>query len=247
MANQLDFLDAQMELMAAEEALFRAESTLSQYLAEFKDLLGMGPQKKITLVKKFLPDYQPLRIKLEKACREALENNPQIRQQKLMIKLYQLDLAATKSEISPSLNLSAGYDYNKSGLGEEEYRAALFLEIPLIDGGESKTEIRIAQERVKEAELNLRKLKRDILAEVRSYFFDLKKKEKRIEFLRLSQEKHQESLDIAKKMFLEGAMTEQELREKEISLKQTQIGLLSAIVDYELIRAKLLKIMGRRL
>jgi len=100
---------------------------------------------------------------------------------------------------------------------------------------------------LREAELNLEKLKRDIMAEVRQYFLDLKRMEKSVEFLNLSQEKYRQTLEVTKKMFAKGALTEQELQEKEISFKQAEIDLLSALADYEVAKNKLLKSIGRRL
>jgi len=182
----------------------------------------------------------------EETQREALENHPQIKEQNYQIKLYGLDLATVKSEASPSLSASLAYTSDQPGL-EEEYRTSLTLEVPLVDGGEGDTEVRIAEGKLREAELNLEKLKRDIMAEVRQYFLDLKRMEKSVEFLNLSQEKYRQTLEVTKKMFAKGALTGQELQEKEISFKQAEINLLSALADYEVAKNKLLKSIGRRL
>jgi len=246
MANQLDLLDAQGELMAAEETLFQVENSLFQSLMDFKNLLGINSGEKIALLEESWPSYQSLKISLEEVCEQTLANNLQMEQQNLTIELRQLDLAAKKSEASSSLNASLGYNYNQLGQEEGEYRASLILEIPLLDGSKNTTEIKIAQGKVEEAELGLKKLKRDIIVEVQSYFLDLERGKKRMEFCRLSQGKSQKILDVAKNMFWQGAITEQELREKEISLKQAEINLLDAIVDYEVIRTKLLKSSGKR-
>jgi len=246
MASELDVLDAETELMAAEETLFQAESTLSQDRMDFKDLLGIPWQEDIVVVFQFPGDFQPLGVTLEEAQKKALENRPQIREQNFQIKLYQLNLTQTRNELSPLLNLSLGYTSEQPGL-EEEYRTSLTLEVPLMDGGKGKAEVKIAQGKLREAELNLEKLKRDIIAEMRGYFLDLKRMEKTVKFLKLSQEKHRQTLEVTKKMFGQGALTEQELQEKEISVKQAEIDLLGTLADYEVARNKLLKSMGERL
>jgi len=245
-AGKLDVLDAETELMAAEEALFQAESTLSQDRMDFKDLLGIPWQEDIVVVFQFPGDFQPLGVTLEEAQKKAIENRPQIREQNFQIKLYELDLTQTKSELSPLLNLSFGYTSEQPGL-KEAYRTSLTLEVPLMDGGKGEAEVKIAQGKLRKAKLNLEKLKRDIMAEVRGYFLDLKRMEKNVKFLKLSQEKRHQTLEVTKKMFEQGALTEQELQEKEISVKQAEIGLFGTLADYEVARNKLLKSMGRRL
>jgi len=246
MASELDVLDTETELMATEEALFQAESTLSQDRMDFKDFLGIPWQEDIVVVFQFPGDFQPLGVTFEEAQKKALENRPQIREQNFQIELYELDLTQTKSELSPLLNLSLGYTSEQLGL-KEEYRTSLTLEVPLADGGKGETEVKIAQGKLRKAELNLEKLKRDIMAEVRGYFLDLKRMEKTVKFLELSQEKRRQTLEVTKKMFGQGALTEQELQEKEISVKQAEIDLLSALADYEVAKNKLLKSIGRRL
>ena len=246
MASELDVLDTETELMAAEEALFQAESTLSQDRMDFKDLLGIPWQEDIVVVFQFPGDFQPLGVTLEEAQKKAIENRPQIKEQNFQIKLYELDLTQTKSELSPLLNLSLGYTSEQPGL-KEEYRTSLTLEVPLMDGGKGETEVKIAQGKLRKAKLNLEKLKRDIMAEVRGYFLDLKRMEKNVKFLELSQEKRRQTLEVTKKMFGQGALTEQELQEKEISVKQAEIDLFGTLADYEVARNKLLKSMGRRL
>ena len=246
MASELDILDAEAKLISTEEVLFQAESSLLEDRMDFKDLLGIPSQKDIIVVAQSSLNFQPAGMTSEETQREALENHPQIKEQNYQIKLYGLDLATVKSEASPSLSASLAYTSDQPGL-EEEYRTSLTLEVPLVDGGEGDTEVRIAEGKLREAELNLEKLKRDIMAEVRQYFLDLKRMEKSLEFLKLSQEKYRQTLEVTKKMFAKGALTGQELQEKEISFKQAEIDLLSALADYEVAKNKLLKSIGRRL
>ena len=251
LANKLDLLNAQLDVAGAEKTLFQNENRLKRYLTEFKNLLGIGSYTKVELIQEPKYNYEPLKVKLNRAIEEALKNRVEIKQQKLTIQASQLDLNLTKSKSSPSLNLSGGYNYSYGSefpqQGREEYKVSLIFEIPLLDGGESKAEIQEAEEKLRESELNLEKLKRDIATEVQNYFLDLWEKEKQIDFFKLSKEKYKKDLSIAQKMFSSGAITKDELREKEIAFKQAQINLLNALLDYELAKSKLLKSIGKEL
>ena len=106
MASDLDILDTEATLIGAEEALFRAKSALSQYRMNFKELVGISLQEDIIVIANPPGDFHSLGVSLEEAQAEALENHPQIQEQNLQIKVYELDLARTKAQSFASLNWS---------------------------------------------------------------------------------------------------------------------------------------------
>lgn len=244
-ASELDLLNAQLEVANAEEAVFQSQDELFQYSGEFKDLLGMDPEAQVEVVAESHPEPEPLELNLEEAVREALANRLEIKREKLGIKQGELDLALAKSKRSPSLNLSGGY--SSTELEKGEYEASLIFQIPLLDGGEGKAEVEAVESKLKETYLNLEKLKRDIRAEVRNCFFNLQQRMSKIGLLSLSEKRYEKDLEIARRRFAGGGITENELREKEINFKQAQIDLLDALLDYETARSTFLKSLGRKL
>ncbi len=245
MAGKIDLMDAEIELIRAEEELYQVESDLLQSMTDFKELLGIRVDEEIALDDKISIDDRFLKIELEDAIKKALENNRQIHEQLLTINIRQFDLLTNKSEASPSLNLLAGCSYNQLGQRETEYRIGVYVEIPVLDGEKGKTNIQIAQKELDREKLNLEKLKREISAKTRDNFYTLKRLEKRIHLLELSREKQKEALNIAKKMLSQGALTSQEVREREIALIQAEIDYIETLAGYELARACLLKNMGK--
>lgn len=244
-ASDVDLLEGQMKVADAEEVILQSQDELFQYSGEFKDLLGINPQAQIEWIAESDYEPEPLELNLEEAVREALVNRLEIKQQELTMKEGELDLALVKSKRSPSLNLSGGYSYTE--LEKGEYEASLIFQIPLLDGGEGKAEVETAETRLKGIYLNLEKLRRDIRAEARNSFFDLQRGSRRIELLRLSQNWSEKDLEIARRRFSGGGITENELREKETNFKQAEVDLLDAILDYETARSTFLKSLGRKL
>ncbi len=247
-ASEVDLLNAQVEVVNAKEAVLQSEDELTRYSGEFKDLLGIGPEAQIELIAESSYEPEPLELSLEEAVKEALANRLEIKSQKLTVNQSELDLALVKSKSSPSISLSGAYNYNEPKVeGVEEYTASLIFQIPLVDGGKGKAEIEEAETRLKESNLNLEKLKRDVRAEVRSHFFDFQRGLRKIELPRLSEKLYEKDLEIAQTRFSGGGITESELREKEINFKQAEISLLDAILDYETTRSTFLKVLGRGL
>ncbi|MBC7189777.1 TolC family protein [Candidatus Aerophobetes bacterium] len=244
MASKIDVMDAEIGLIEAEEEFYQAESNLLQSIVEFKELLGIKEDEEIMLEDKTSIEEHLLKMELEDMVKKALENNRQINQKLLAIDMCKLDLLTSKSELSCSLNLLAGYTYNQLGQKEENYRVGMYVEIPIFDGKRSETEIQIIQKELEKEKLELERLKQELSAEVRDNFYELKRLEKRIISLKLSQEKQKEALEIAKKMFLQGALTSREVREREISLIQAEIDYIEALANYEVAKAELLKNMG---
>ena len=244
-ASDLDLLNAQVEVANAEEAVLQAKDELFQYSGEFKDLLGIDPEAQIELIAESHYEPESLELNLEEAVKEALVKRLEIKREEITVKESELDLALVKSKRLPSVNLSGGYNYTEPE--EEEYKASLIFQIPLVDGGESKAEIEEAKNKLKEANLNLERLKRNTTAEIRNYFFDLQQRMRKIELLRLSQKRCEKDLEIAQRRFSGGAIIRNELREKEIAFKQAQIDFLEALLDCETARATFLKSIGRKL
>ncbi len=244
-ASELDLLNAQLQVSNAEEVVFQRQEDLRRYSRDFKNLLGVDPETQIEWVAESHYEPEPVDLTLEEALREALANRGEIERQKLSIKQGELDLTLTKSKISPSLNLSGGYSYTETRKGE--YRASLIFQIPLTDGGAGRAEIEEASSGLKESYLNLEKLERDTGTDVENYFFDLERRARKIELSRLSEKRYEKDLEISRKRFSGGSITENELRAKEIDLKGAEIDLLDAILDYETARSTLLKSLGREL
>ena len=245
LASELDLLNTQMQVANAQDAVFQSQDELSRSSREFKDLLGIDLEVKIQWVAESQYEPEPVDLNLEEAVKEALANRGEIKRKKLSIKQTELDLVLVKSRISPSLNLSGGYSYTE--LEKVEYQVSLIFQIPLTDGGEGRAEVKTAESRLEEAYLNLEKLERDIGAEVKNYFFDLQRRARKIELSRLSQNWYEKDLQIARRRFSGGSITENEVREKEIDFKQAEISLLDALLDYETARSTLLKSLGRKL
>jgi len=248
-ASDLDLLSAQVEVANAEESVLQGEDDLFQYSEEFKDLLGIDSEAQIELIGESHYEPEPLELNLEEAVKEALVNRLEIKRQKLTVNQSELNLALAKSKRSPSLNLSGGYSYTelKDDKEGDEYEVSLIFQIPLVDGGESKAEIEEARGRLKEANLNLEKLKRDTRAGVRNYFFDLQERLRQIKLLSLSEERSQKDLEIARTRLSGGDITRSDLGEKEIGVKQAQIDYLDGLLDYETARSTFLKSLGRKL
>ncbi len=244
-ASELDLLNAQIQVGNAQETVFQSQEDLRRYSRNFKDLLGIDPETQIEWVAESHYEPEPVDLTLEEALREALANRGEIERQTLSIKQGELDLALAKSKISPSLNLSGGYSYTETKKGE--YRASLIFQIPLTDGGAGRAEIEEASSGLKESHLNLEKLKRDTGTEVENYFFDLERRARKIELSILSEKRYEKDLEIARRRFSGGSITENELREKEIDFKGAEIDLLDAILDYETVRWTFLKSLGREL
>jgi len=251
LANELDLLNTQMNVISAKEVLFQNQNQLKRYLMDFKNLLGIDFHIKVKLIEESEYDYESLKIDLDRAIEEALRNRVEVKQQKLAIEACQLDLALANTKSSPSLDLSGGYSYaTHEGLpntDKGDYKVSLIFGIPLLDGGESKAEVKGAKEKLRENQLNLKKFERDITTEVQKYLLNLQEGEGQIDVLRVSKEKYQEDFNIAQERYFRGLITKDELREKEINFKQAQVDLLDALLDCELTKSKLLKSLGRKL
>jgi outer membrane protein TolC len=245
-AGQLDSLDAKAKYTSAEYALLESKGTRNRAMSSLKDLIGMSPWQEINVQECSL-EYSSPTISIPQAQQEALDNNTAIQQQQLAIEQQQLGLIGEKSKYSPSLDVSLGYTFSGPGSVSNKYEAALALSIPLCNEKSRQAAIGIATQQLKQAELTMEKLKRELASEIRGYILDLQETQKELEYLEQTQEQQCTALGIIQEMFRAGGATALDVLEREIACAKGKMQYLSKIKEYELQRAKLYKSMGREL
>jgi outer membrane protein TolC len=121
---------AEAQVAAAEQALLNAEIQWRNQELALKQLLVGGtddPLYRAVINPVDLPEYEPVEVDLEEALQVAMQNRPDLQQQRQQREISELNLEVTRENARPNLNLSASYSlqgvggnlFERSGLGGE--------------------------------------------------------------------------------------------------------------------------------
>jgi len=257
MANELEVLEAEAELLTAEKNVVNAEHTHELSLTQFKDLLNVDAGTPLTLLRESAP---AMRVRVQHSLDElldlALHHNRQLTRQQLAVQHTEWQLLQKEAAYAPAWDFSLGYTYTPattSGGGlssaslqsEHEYSAALVVSFSFFDGGEGIASLGQARSRLEADRLDVAQLKQQIQNDVRTLYFDLEATDRHIEVLEAARLNRRQSLEIARRMRAQGALTEIEVLPYEQSLREAQRDLLQAVADYESTRLQLFQIVGQ--
>jgi HAE1 family hydrophobic/amphiphilic exporter-1 len=140
--SELQVVQAEAQVASAEQALLNAEVQWRNQELAFKSLLVSGPDDPLfmaTVNPTDLPSIEETEVDIQSAVETALEQRTDLRQQRQQRQISELEMAVTRNNVLPDLNLSAGYSlrgvggnlYERSGLGGD---AVLVQEGGYMDG-----------------------------------------------------------------------------------------------------------------
>jgi outer membrane protein TolC len=115
----------------------------------------------------------------------------------------------------------------------------------LFDGGEGSASRGQVRSQLQARRLDVAQLKQQIQNNVRTLYFELKTTDRHIEVLEATRRNRRRSLEIARHMRAQGALTEIELLPYEQLLREAERDLLQALADYESTRLQLVHIVGQ--
>ncbi|HRO41663.1 MAG TPA: TolC family protein [Flavipsychrobacter sp.] len=246
---KFDFLQARVDYNARQSDSLAQVAALNTAFADLNLLMGQDPYKTYDL-----DDTLEVNIALVPSDPDRLRStNPTIDIARRNVEIADLDRRISRTFLLPSLDLNAGYNYNRS---QSQAGFALFnrtfgptggvgLNVPIFQGGNLRRQVKVAA---------LEKLRQDILfarqnTEIaRQYRSAWKDYEMSVASYRLEEENinyAKENVDIQKARFRVGIATTLETREAENSYVQALIRLYTAAYNLKVNETRVLELESR--
>jgi outer membrane protein len=133
---RIDLIQAQLQVATREEELLVSNFTQTQIEDQVKKLVTTQPDPGLVLAR-LTPTESARRPRAEDilpvaaAIRVALENRPELRQASLQLRNSEIDIAYSKNQLLPTLDITAGYTQNGVG-GVQTLRAGFGPTAPII-------------------------------------------------------------------------------------------------------------------
>ena len=247
--NKLSVLNAQVDVEQDSINVLNAQQLLGNLKRNLNFIMGTGQSE--DYVVETAVDFMTLPV-LEELI-EQLDNHPQIQQLQKAMRVAELSLKRTKSNLLPDLNANTSYTWshlNNNDLspyiynGQNGWGAGLSLNWPIFDGGRTKTNIQNAKLTLESQHITEQQFRHQLENVLRNTYADHQNKLAVFEAQKRSVATAQINFERTEEQFKLGRVTSVEYRQAQLNLLQTQQALSSAKYNAKIAELQLWQLVG---
>jgi len=248
-ALKSDVLRVTVRLAEAEEALEIARRKLERARSQLN--LAMGRPVNTSLVLVGIGSWAEPRPEtadtLEALMELAHRQRSEVAGMDRNIAALKNSVDATKAGYYPHINAFAHYDIDTEDFSDsgDSWTIGVGAELSIFDGFLTRSAVRAARARLREAEAQKRHLVLRIDMEIKDAYLAKSEAARRIEVLHDSVAEAEETVRIVSERYAEGLALVTELLDAEVALTNTRLHLLSARYGYLVAEAALDRAVGR--
>lgn len=243
--TRLDSLRARAQVAEAEQA--KAEAKNASLLAReiLGRVLGLREHAEVDIVGR-LPQQAVSAGNVESLWQEALQHNPEIRSLDLEIEQSRILEKAARGGYFPELSLqgSTGMRHRDVGGTEPEWRAGVFVEYPLFEGGTRRAQVA----KTASQKMQLLEKKRDRLGSLKIDLAAAWKDQETAGHGMISSrrivEANEEAYAGAESLYRYGKATGLDVLQAQADLTASRFRMIQYRVSYEIARARMRQITG---
>ncbi len=235
LGTKFDVIRADVQKATAEQDVVKIESQQQAAQKTIAQLLNISENIEYSAAEPIAMKEQ-WTLDLDKSVSEALNNRPELKQQKIKRDASSLNAIAANAENDPQVSLFANYSAGQNftantGIGDN-YGIGARVRLNLLDGGAVNS--KIDQERVGAsiAETESIAIRDKVRLEVETSFLSLSSNKKNITTAKGAQAQAQESLRLARLRLAAGVGTQLDVINAETELTRAKSNYSRAIVNY---------------
>ncbi len=245
----LEYKQAKIYLNSdSSKLLLQQESVRNAYIELFR-LMNVPLGSKLGISDTIIPE--PL-LKVEDLIKTGMENNTELMAARSGEKLAHLDLKIAESAHYPTLDFTAGYNYNlnKNLYHPSRYNEAngynwgFNLSLPIFDGNEVRRKVKNARISQENASLGYEQTRQNLESELLQLYNIYTNNLRLIEFERESTEAAWLNLDAALEKYRLGALSGIEFRDIQLSYMDASDRMLKATYEAKISEIKLHLLVG---
>jgi len=248
-ALRSDVLQVSVRLAEAGEALEIARHNLERSKSQLNLVMG----RPVSAVLRLAPEESLIESSavtgetLDELTKSARRLRSEIDGMDRTIASLESSARAAKAGHYPQIDAFAHYDIDTEDFSdsEESWTIGVGASLSIFDGFLTRSAVRTAQARLREAEARKQRLLLRIDMEVKNAYLAKSEAGRRLEVLRESAHEAEETLRIVSARYAEGLALVTELIDVEVALTNVRLRLLSARYDYYIAAAALERAVGR--
>jgi len=250
-SSRFDLLQSKVQVSILMPELVKAKNSVDLIMADLKKLLGLKMEDLI-IVNEHL-QYSLVEIKEGEFLKQAYLNKPEMILKSLGVDISKWSIEMAKSGWRPQINASGGYNYRSNDLANmfnnkhSNWHLGFSLTMPIFDAWSTKAKVEETKAKYMQTVLEKENLSDQVAVDIRKACLDLKEAETLINSQKDNIEEAKEALRISMVSYDNGAGTNLDLLDSQVSLAQIQQNLSQGIYDYLMARAFLDRTIGRSL
>ncbi len=247
-AAQYDVLTAQVTLANNQQALETARNQLNIDRANLNNLLGVDPNVAVTLQAPPLPPLNG-RIDLNQSTQAAFQRRPELRQADNNITIAQRLIKLAGATLQPTFGVGASANYSGPGItvgSHDTYNLSAQLNIPLYDGGTTRSRVRQAQTDLQTQMITRGQLQQNVKLEVRQAFLNVSNAQAQNATAGVGVNQAEAAVRLAQVRYQNGLGTFLDVLNAQTQLATARNNLATAQFNYQTSLAQLLRAEGGR-
>ena len=241
-----DLLQMQVQLAGYQQDLLRAQGALKVSMSTLKSCVGVSPKQEVTLADGFI--YEPYPHDLDECTDFALRNRPDGIAAAYGVKAAKSAKDVAKSADRPTLNAVMSRNITGDGAFRQErssnWQAGFNLTWNIFDNGATAANVQTADAEVVRREAVLKETLKTIRLQTENAYTQMRAAEERIAAAQHALRQAEKSNDLAKIRYEEGVDILLNVMDAQEKLTQARTRYYTALYEYNLYRAELVKSMG---
>ncbi|MFO8027501.1 MAG: TolC family protein, partial [Opitutales bacterium] len=245
--SRSDVLKARTERANARLQLVRAKSAVKVSRGKLAGAMNLKVSEKVEV--EDIPEENRDReiAAVEKLLQEAARGRPELQAALAEVQSRQAGIRAARSEYRPDLTANANYGWRDENFApnEEEWSAGLGLSLPLFTGFERSYRTRRAESELQQAISDYENALRSVALDVWTAYAGVQEADEAIEAAQALVASAEESLEVARSEYKEGAGSITELIDAQTAYSQARNHLVQSRLDWHENLARLDRAVGR--
>ncbi len=252
---ELEKMKQEVNLACAKEDLVKASCREKIAMDNLRSLLKIEGKIGIKDEPAFVSTDVDEEKDEEKIVAEAIINNPEIAAMEAGVRSKGGQVKIIRADYFPGVNLTGvhnwsgedrdGFQKSLKDVSKDSWRIGLCIKIPIFNGFYTQSKVKEAELGYKTAAENLGSLKDRITLEIKGILAQLLEAEMRVRVSEKNKDLGNEILRITKARYELGLVTLADVKEAEEIFVRSSTMQIEAVIDYNLCRMNLMRIMGR--
>lgn len=247
LASRLDLMRSKVGLTNLNNQVAQMENRAELALLALRNLIGITDRTPIALTAELSADSLPLDSNT--AIDSALKNRPELIQLRQALRIADLGVRIARTANLPTLFAIANYDYKRPiGFNDrwgKDWNATIGLSLPLFTGLSNLHKLKQAQSKYRQSALLISTVEQAIRLEVEAALSTLQGEKRNLAYQKENLSLAEEAFRLAEQRYENGLLSNLEFLDIQLQLTQSRLAHLTALVNSQIARARLLRAIGK--
>jgi outer membrane protein TolC len=246
-AAGIDVARAETRLANQRVQLAQAQTNLDTARLDLLRIIGGQPlSSHVTLTDRMRVPIEPER-NMEDAVKQALTDRAEVAVAEQQLRIAGAQRGAAVGEWMPSVSVFG--DYGSSGLKPNNLNyptrsIGVQIDVPVFNGGRTRSEIQVATSRQRESDARLRDVRAAVEKDVRQALLNLKTREEQVHAAQSAVSLATRELTLAQDRFTNGLADNIEVVNAQTALENARLVLVSSLAQFNIARLNVASALG---